>query len=424
MEPASALTDDRAHPSRERNVVAMLTRVVNARWVAAPGLATEEGSELPACRLRLTSGLAQIEFISGASVILEGPCDLELLSPTRAICHRGKVRAHVPPQARGFTIAAHGMDAVDLGTEFAVRVEEDGRGEVHVLDGEVEVHDAAGGGVTTLTSERGVNFGGDGLREIRANPDAFVGRAKILELEEAHQKHRYDRWLAYSHELRSDPAAVLYYGFEEHNTWERSLKDGVGTRDGAVVGCLWCPGRWPGKVALEFKRLSDRVRIDVPGEFSELTLAAWVRIEGLNKWLSSIMLTDGWEPGEVHWQINARGQLILGVRLGDGPDDGHRSPTVLEPKDLGRWVHLATTYDSHQNVVTHYVNGAVVSRGALPVPTVVKIGSANIGNWTAPPTYHEPIRSLNGRIDEFVIFRRALADQEISRMYEIGKPST
>jgi hypothetical protein len=293
-----------------------------------------------------------------------------------------------------------------------------------VLEGEVEVRGAAGAGVTTLRTDTGINFGGGGLHEIRANPDAFIGRAKILELEEAHQKRRYESWLANSRELRSDPAVVVYYGFDEPNTWERSLKDSVGGHHGAVVGCLWCPGRWPGKVALEFKRLSDRVRIDVPGEFQQLTLAAWVRVEGLNQWLSSLMLTDGWEPGEVHWQINAKGQLILGVLLGGGPDDGHRSPTVLEPKDLGRWVHLATTYDSRRNVVTHYVNGARVSQGSLPVATTVKIGSANIGNWTAPPTYHEPTRSLNGRIDEFVILKRAMTEQEIARVYEIGKPST
>ena len=38
--------------------------------------------------------------------------------------------------------------------------------------------------------------------------------------------------------------------------------------------------------------MSDRVRIEVPGEFPQLTLAAWVRIEGVNNWLSSLMLTD------------------------------------------------------------------------------------------------------------------------------------
>ncbi len=92
--------------------VAVLTRLVDSRWAETPGIPTEEGSALPACRLQLASGLVQIEFVSGASVIIEGPCDFELLSPVRAICRRGKLWAHVPTQARGFTIAAPGLDAV------------------------------------------------------------------------------------------------------------------------------------------------------------------------------------------------------------------------------------------------------------------------------------------------------------------------
>jgi len=36
-----------------------------------------------------------------------------------------------------------------------------------------------------------------------------------------------------------------------------------------------------------------------------LSLAAWVRLEGLNYWLSALMLTDGWDLGEPHWEITA-----------------------------------------------------------------------------------------------------------------------
>ena len=37
--------------------------------------------------------------------------------------------------------------------------------------------------------------------------------------------------------------------------------------DGTVVGCQWTEGRWPGKKALEFQQVSDRVRLKMPGEF-------------------------------------------------------------------------------------------------------------------------------------------------------------
>jgi Concanavalin A-like lectin/glucanases superfamily/FecR protein len=434
MNKEAGTKEDRADADPGKMTVAVLTRVVDSRWAGAPGIPTEEGSALPPCRLRLASGLAQVEFVSGVSVIIEGPCDFELLSPTRAICHRGKVRAHVPPQARGFTIAAPGLDAVDLGTEFAVRVEEGGRGEVHVLEGAVELHGtgdrAATRRVTTLTSGHGVHFDSEGtLSKIAAAPADFADRSTILAKEEAHHLDRHRLWLSHSRTLRADPDMVLYYTFEDPNTWERTLRNVAPTGsplDGAVVGSLWCEGRWPGKHALEFKRTSDRVRIDVPGEFAELTLAAWVRIEGLNTWLSSLMLTDDWEPRSAHWQINAKGQMILGV-LSEGHvgDSGHRSPTVLGPSDLGRWVHLATVYDSRRNIITHYLDGMPVSHGSLLMPSPLRIGHAEIGNWNVSrPQFPDKIRSLNGRIDEFAILRRALGDADIRQMHELGKPNS
>ncbi len=53
---------------------------------------------------------------------------------------RGKLRATVPPQAVGFTIGSPNLDVVDLGTEFGLQVEAEGKTEVHVFKGKVELH--------------------------------------------------------------------------------------------------------------------------------------------------------------------------------------------------------------------------------------------------------------------------------------------
>ena len=62
----------------------------------------------------------------------------------------------------------------------------------------------------------------------------------------------------------------------------------------------------------------------------------------------------------------------------------------------------------------------------LQYPITLQIGSASIGNWTQTRTPYilPPIRSLNGRIDEFVILRRVLSHDEVKRMYELGKPNS
>jgi hypothetical protein len=50
-------------------------------------------------------------------------------------------------------------------------------------------------------------------------------------------------------------------------------------------------------------------------------------------------------------------------------------------------------------------------------------GALEIGNWTpsgGDPI--EPIRAFNGRMDEFLVFSRALHAEEIARLWATGRP--
>ncbi|NOX98888.1 MAG: FecR domain-containing protein, partial [Verrucomicrobia bacterium] len=117
---------------------AILTRMIDAEWQSEDNN-RREGQILPSGHLRLKSGLAQVEFFSGATVIIQGNADLEIISTSEARCLSGKVRAHVPPAARGFILRTPKGDIVDLGTDFAVDINE-GSSKVHVFEGEIEVH--------------------------------------------------------------------------------------------------------------------------------------------------------------------------------------------------------------------------------------------------------------------------------------------
>jgi hypothetical protein len=53
----------------------------------------------------------------------------------------------------------------------------------------------------------------------------------------------------------------------------------------------------------------------------------------------------------------------------------------------------------------------------------VVIGPSELGNWGLPTQNHRfPIRNLNGSLDEFALYRAALAPAEIHALYEAGKP--
>ena len=122
----------------EAHSVAVLGQASRVSWTDRH-LPTEIGASLEPGEFKLKQGLVQIEFFSGAHVIIEGPAEFELVSPSRIVCNLGKIRAHVPSQAKGFTIETPTYAAVDLGTEFTVQVEQTGESQFQVLDGEVEL---------------------------------------------------------------------------------------------------------------------------------------------------------------------------------------------------------------------------------------------------------------------------------------------
>ncbi|MCB1206910.1 MAG: hypothetical protein KDN18_21840 [Verrucomicrobiae bacterium] len=406
--------------------VAVLSRVVDPEW-GGEGSAPSVDEAIPAGVFSLRSGLAQIEFFSGATVIVEGPVELDLESAWRVVCRSGRLRAFVPEPAQGFTIVTPDYEAVDLGTEFALSVGSDGRSEVHVVDGEVRLDATDGRELRHLGAGAAVRAKGGELTEIESRGEAFVDRQKLLELARDDWRSRYASWKNLSESFRKDSSTLVCFDFEEQDPWDRALQNRISDRaaglpaGGAIIGAQWTQGRWPGKGALEFKRITDRVRIRVPGEYRAMTLSAWVRAEGFERWLSSLMLTDGWETGEVHWQISDKGQLILGVSGGLNCF----SDPVIVPSDLGRWMHLAVTIDAspQSGRIVHYLDGRPVgeSRTDKAMPAL-RIGDAEIGNWQ-PGEHHSnptPIRSLNGRIDDFMILSRVLSSSEIGEIYEAG----
>lgn len=140
-------------PGAQGPAVARLVDVKGARWEGGT-LPTEVGADLAQGRLRLAKGLATIEFEKGARLTLEGPADLELISGERCFLHSGALVAHVPPPAVGFVVETAHAKLVDHGTDFGVSTGVDGKAQVQVFEGEVELrHHHSGERVSLLTRQ-------------------------------------------------------------------------------------------------------------------------------------------------------------------------------------------------------------------------------------------------------------------------------
>jgi ferric-dicitrate binding protein FerR (iron transport regulator) len=142
--------------------VATLARAQACKWDAGT-LPTEAGARLGAGRLRLAEGLARIVFDNGAEVSLEGPADLEVVSPSRCVLHAGRLVARVPSHAVGFVVDTPTATLNDLGTSFGVNVSDDRTADVQVFEGRVDATHRASGRTEAMRSGKGLRFAADAV---------------------------------------------------------------------------------------------------------------------------------------------------------------------------------------------------------------------------------------------------------------------
>ena len=114
---------------------ARLVATMDAAWPERASLAA--GQSLASMPVQLQSGLAEIRFSSGASIVLQGPARCQLESPSSVRLLHGRLSASVPERAIGFSVRTPLANVVDLGTEFAIHSTPAGNTDVHVFRGQV-----------------------------------------------------------------------------------------------------------------------------------------------------------------------------------------------------------------------------------------------------------------------------------------------
>ena len=159
-----------------------------------------------------------------------------------------------------------------------------------------------------------------------------------------------------------------------------------------------------------------------------------MKVDSVDKKYSGLLLTDGYDNGEPHWQIYEDGSLMFSIgytssgenRITMKNNQIYYSRPVVTADSLGRWHHLAVTYDNASGMVLQYFDGKEVGRevSALHQPgRPIVFGPCELGNWGLPTQGHQfPIRNLNGAIDEFAIYAAVLSGAEIGAIFANGKP--
>ncbi|MGJ8692948.1 MAG: LamG-like jellyroll fold domain-containing protein [Thalassotalea sp.] len=386
------------------------------------------GDIVQAGELIVSHGFLELEFYRGAQLKIAGPTTINIIDEEHIQLLSGKVMTDVPKVAIGFTIDTPNSEIIDLGTEIGVEVLPNGQSNVHVFEGLVEARSKQGDS-QLIEKDQAVKFSGQSKSSWFNSPTLANDFAEFKQIDDltgnaVNVKHQ--KWLLSKNNILKNPNLVTYYDFEPDSQSPRvlnNLSKYGNDHNGAIVGAQWSDGPWKGKHALNFKQASDRVRIDIDNKLTNFTLAAWVQIDSLDRKFNSILLTDGFSPGDIHWQISnfsakpkAAGSMVLGLKSLKNGSKNYRYAPFFTPEESGTWYHLVMRFYYESDMLAMFINGEKVKETKITNPSKYwQIGSASIGNWDNTNTIN-PLRNLNGSIAEMVIFSSALDDNDIKTL--------
>jgi hypothetical protein len=433
-----------------RAVVGRITGLVDCRCSdrAAAGRPVSLGD-----RFDIHSGLLELTYDTGAKVILQGPVTYEIESPAGGYLSVGRLTAKLEKKSevRGqrsesanqkseirdhqFAVRTPTALVTDLGTEFGVEVSKSGGTSARVFRGAVNVQPASDNGeqqchAVRLTENESVlveeRAAGMEIKVWRGMTDdrEFVRIDQFSRLAEGQRLKSLQRWQAYSRQLRKDPTLVAYYTFESvgKDSWLLPNMATTGAAlDGQIEGPLWTSGRLPGKLALFFRGrgtndkvvLPEQERFNFTGPFS---LGVWFQAAPFSPDCISALIAKGGPT----WRLERFGTTNC-LTLDTIGDDALKFKLLPHTQVTDRRWHLVVAVVEPRDGSHHkrlYLDGRLEAENEIAMPLArsdepVWLGAMNL----------RANREFEGRIDEAMIFARALPVEEIAAMFQAGTPT-
>lgn len=365
----------------------------------------------------LMAGVAHLRFALGAEMIFSGPAQFTLLDSMHVRMEYGKIRVIAPPSAKGFSILTPDAEYIDLGTEFGLDVDRQVKAsDLYVFDGQVNVWQKESKEMIDEVHEGGSRRHSLGVSEPapKMNSSDFPTPNEI----------GFVRWQNHAERILKDPGLIAFFPFRR-GADESVLRNQVGgsneiparVSDGQIVGARWVSGRWPGKDSLLFDGDNELVQLDVPGDYHELTIAVWLKIDRLDYEMNAILNSDDLEDGDVHFQITRQGLPKGGVQ------GANTNETLIgDPLPIGTWNHVAMVISIKDRIRRVYANGKLVRHGDMNRDVSIRPGLCRLGNWLpAASQLEKRTRAFRGKIDELAIWNRALTVGELRELVEAGR---
>ncbi|WP_395744923.1 LamG-like jellyroll fold domain-containing protein [Prosthecobacter sp.] len=396
-----------------RENLALVVKADEVKWNAAQADVPKVGDLVGVGNLRFDSGRLTLAFLSGVSVHIEGPADLTLQDSERITCRRGNVRTHVNKGAEGFTIETPGGAVVDLGTEFGVNVEGEGKTQVMVYQGQAELAMLSKDGSPLRTrllsaqqsselDPRTNTLRGIDPREMLTAPDLRIPplvlsadySQRILKSKPLHYWHGPAAQGGHIEDAAPGGAKALNI----HGPIAPQSDGSLAFSADSEPQFLQADGEWtpPDEFAVELWFASDA--------FHSSALAVLHALDDENDTLSLLQLTrrdarNALRPGRVRFLF----------RWPPGSRDGMNvySAPLYTPY---RWQHLVC--QRRGDKLEMYLDGRLVGDAALPGAEKTTACALSFGRLFKAAGHREG-RQFVGRMAQMAVYEHVLSAQEI-----------
>ena len=413
--------------------VATITGVLDADWKNKENSASYGEPLTEGRKLSLEGGLVQLTFESGAKLLVQGPTDFVVQSEMRGVLDAGKITAVVPSRAHGFTVRTPTAEIIDLGTEFALQVDDLGGAEVHVLDGEVITQalnrdGALVGDIVHVTEHKAVSYTADSPAVSTINYNASKFRRELEprlsddELPALPIRKSLALWLAADQLVKLDEDKRVI-------AWRDILTGDNQSAEDAFQHIHQSRPQWVEKginqrPSIRFDGKSDLVTTPMETTNDQtVSLVFSINWKAINrKGSGGQILNYNGPPSRLLRKMSQPGVLQIGdfkaakrglfsafvycVNNGEGIQSGKPPAFKATP---GEPVVMTYVYDRSNKIAKMYINGknqGTSTASSLPAITSRKV----IGRHGAHPEY------FIGDLSELLIYNAALTETDCASL--------
>lgn len=402
---------------KSRQIVAHLSGFDDVVWgdclaPILPGDPIERGS------LRIESGSVALKLLNGAEIVLEGPAEFRIDGHMNVFLQNGYLSADVPPLTKKLRVGTPQLDIKVLGTAFWVKADPENTA-VHLLRGRLELSGSSFGDLLLGAGEAFALPKQGKSRRFDAIKEDFTGSERVVAGTEATLRawDAVDRGPVPEEPADGgDPSLRIHFDFERIGRTVPNMSP-TGRRtvaSGKLGGCASVEGHRTRSRGIAFRRLSDRIDLEVPGRLASMTLCCWVKIGRPVESRLPIFMSAGMPPGGVQWMMTKGGILSLNVvKTNSTPALAAQTGAVMTSNLIGCWVHLAAVVDHESGRVVFYRDGREIASRTIDFTPSIEIGPAMLGHWDLHRHREHVAGELS--IDEFKLYDRALSPEEINQ---------